>query len=125
MASLTSSARRIADVDCEEEKENSSSSSGQQPDETHLRSIIKLSRSDEVDASLILHTRTRKRPRFDFKSQLDNRTPKQIRRDERIMRFVGTETRKGAHHNRKTITPEKKQTTWRLKKVEGLPVEDL
>ncbi|XP_032687066.1 uncharacterized protein LOC116851598 [Odontomachus brunneus] len=111
---------RIVDLDTSEEEIDVEALTPPR-DTLQLKSMIKVNRIDEVDASLILENRTRGKPRIDHRMQLDNRTRREIRADEKITKFIGTETRRGPHHHRKSMMRERKKATWRIKTREGYP----
>lgn len=77
---------------------------------------VKLSRLEVVDTSTILKDKTRPKEVKEVTHQLDTRSRKQITKDDRVMRFVGEETRKGFQHNKRTAIRLRKQATWREKR---------
>lgn len=81
-----------------------------------LLPMVRLNRLKTVDPSVILGERTRTKDIKCVKRQLDTRDRKQIKRDDKVMRFVGEETRVGFQHNKKTAIRLKKQATWQEKR---------
>lgn len=116
------SVRRLADGSSDSDKESDTREAPS--NKLKMRPIIKISRIDEVDISLILDKRTREQPRKNVEDQFDQRSNKTIRKDEEKMRFIGKETRKGFHHHKKTAIKKRKQATWRIKMIEGLTAEE-
>ncbi|XP_032680723.1 serine/arginine repetitive matrix protein 1-like [Odontomachus brunneus] len=84
------------------------------------KAVVKLNRLEEIDTSLILDSKRRTTTSAKTRHQVDTRTKNQKRTDERIMRWIGKESRSGGHHHRKALTKDKVQETWRIK-AHGVP----
>lgn len=107
-------ARRVADSDTDE------SVTLEIDPKLMLLPTVRLNRLEVLDTSVIVEERTRGGVSKDAFNQCDHRSRKQIRRDDKVMRFVGEETRVGFQHNKRTAIRLKKQATWREKRKQQL-----